>query len=393
MPEINYRGRSATPTGRVARAERRFDVRSGSGVSFAPDGRLAFLSAETGVPQVWTVERPGGCPVQRTAAAGGVAFVDWSPGRPEFAYGAVRDDGGEMQLRRFDPTVGSSTDLTCRPQSAHRWGGWHPGGDRFAFAANRRGAGDGAFGIYVQDRGSHASDAELVCETDEEFSVAGWSPTGDRLVLLGHRPGGRRTVHVLDLVTRERVRLTDGAGARYAALDWGPAGEVLYAAGDCGSATLELERLNASTGESTVVVSEGGHDIGAAAVAPASGRLAYSLDRDGATDLVAGLLDGRGGFVETARSRLPDGDVVGVDWGPDGERFVCSVARSGHSSLPDVYVVDPATGVLSRWTRTSPVRQHVGRPGARPASDVRRSGAPGGSFPPRRRRSGAAPGR
>jgi len=73
--------------------ERYLNIRSAHSGSFGPAGEsLAFLMDTTGTAQVWTVDGPGEWPVQRTFYEDRVTFVDYSPERPELAFG--KDQGG-----------------------------------------------------------------------------------------------------------------------------------------------------------------------------------------------------------------------------------------------------------------------------------------------------------
>jgi Tol biopolymer transport system component len=159
--------------------ERYLNVRSAFGASFAPDGTLAFRMDTTGTPQVWTVEKPGAWPTQRTFYDERVTFATWSPERNELVFG--KDEGGNerQQLFRLDAD-GTVTNLTAT-DAKHRWGGWSHDGDRIAFASNRRD--ESVFDIYVQGREETGDDAELIREGDGWLSLGGWSPDDSRLLV------------------------------------------------------------------------------------------------------------------------------------------------------------------------------------------------------------------
>jgi len=148
--------------------ERYLTVRSAYGASLGPEGRLAFLLDTTGVPQVWTLDRPHGWPTQRTFYDEPVSFATFSPTRSELVFGM--DEGGNerMQLFRLDAD-GTITPLTAVPDAKHRWGGWSHDGDRFAFASNRRE--ESVFDVYVQDRDVTGDAAERVFE-DEGHGIS-----------------------------------------------------------------------------------------------------------------------------------------------------------------------------------------------------------------------------
>ncbi|MFB6160748.1 MAG: prolyl oligopeptidase family serine peptidase [Haloferacaceae archaeon] len=330
--------------------ERYLNVRSASAPSLGPDGRLAFLYDATGVPQVWTLDEPAAWPVQRTFADERVTFVDWSPERPELVYGM--DEGGNERVRLYllAPDGGPPVDLTRGSEAKHRWGGWHPDGDRFAFAANRRD--EAAFDVYVQGRDERGTAARRVHETDGWFSVAGWSPDGDRLALVEATSSFDQDVFVLDPAAGDCEHLTPHEGdVRYGGVEWGPDGEGLYVVTDRATDTLRLERVAVADGTHEVVVDGGDHEVDGVAVARESGRLVYSRNVDGYAELTVGRLTAPTELTATTGPRLPEGVAGGVDWGPDGKRFACSV--SGRRDNADVHVVEAATGESTRWTRAA----------------------------------------
>ncbi len=169
---------------------RYLNVRSAYGSSFAPDGTLAFLMNTTGVAQLWSLPEPHGWPEQLTFYDDTVSFVDFSPERQELVFGMDNGGNERAQLFRLDPDR-RIDELTGTPDAKHRWGGWSPDGERFAFASNRRD--EAVFDIYVQARDATGDDAELVWEGDGWFSVGGFSPDGERLLVSEAHSSSTRT--------------------------------------------------------------------------------------------------------------------------------------------------------------------------------------------------------
>ena len=344
--------------------ERYLTVRRAYGGSIGPDGRLAFLLDTTGVPQVWTVDEPGGWPTQRTFYDEPVSFVTYSPTRSELVFGM--DDGGNerTQLFRLDAD-GAIHPLTDVPEAKHRWGGWNSTGDRFAFASNRRD--EAVFDVYTQARDEHGDDAELVFEGDGWYNVAGWRPDDGALLLHEAHSSFDHDLSVLDLSTGDVRQLTaDTEEVRYSSPEWGPDGEAIYLVTDEGADTLYLARMDAETGEIAVVERGGEWNVDGVSLDEDSGRLAYSRNVDGYTDFHLAELAGPTELREYAVPDLP-GDVAGgASFGPDGDRLALSA--SGRTENTNVSVLDltalppvdtPAgeaapeapADALTRWTR------------------------------------------
>jgi dipeptidyl aminopeptidase/acylaminoacyl peptidase len=328
--------------------ERYLNVRKAYGASFGPDGeRLGFLLDTTGVPQVWTLDEASAWPEQRTFYDERITFVSWSPERDELAFGM--DEGGNerTQYFRLDADDGTITPLTATPDAKHRWGGWSHDGERFAFASNRRD--EAVFDVYVQGREETGDDAELVHEGDGWLSVGGWSPDDDRLIVHEAHASFDHDLHVLELDSGELTHLTPKTDdVRYQSVEWGPDGDALYLVTDEESDTLYLARLDIDTRDIEVVEEGGEWNVDGVALDDETGRLAYSRNVDGYTELAVGELAGPTEISEFPEPDLPGGVCGGVDFGPDAERFAVTV--NGDAINPNAFVVDVETGAAERWT-------------------------------------------
>ena len=327
---------------------RYLNVRSAYGSSFAPDGTLAFLMNTTGVAQLWSLAEPRGWPEQQTFYDDTVSFVDYSPERQELVFGM--DEGGNerAQLYRLDAD-GRVHELTGMPDAKHRWGGWSPDGERFAFASNRRD--EAVFDIYVQDRDATGDEAELVWEGDGWLSVGGFSPDGKHLLVSEAHSSFDQDIYVLDIDSEDLSHLTPHEGKiRYTSASWGPEGDAVYLVTDAESDTLELARLSVD-GDLDIVRSDDQWNIDGVALDKDSGRLAYSRNVDGYNELTVGELTGPTTIETFPTPDLPGGLAGGVSWGPDAERFAVSV--TGRTVNTNVFVVEAETGESEQWTAAS----------------------------------------
>jgi dipeptidyl aminopeptidase/acylaminoacyl peptidase len=326
--------------------ERYLNVRSATGATLGPDGQVAFRMNTTGTFQVWTVDEPGGWPEQRTFYEDSVSFASHSPERPELIFG--KDEGGNerIQLFRLDED-GVVTALTDRPGAKHRWGGWSHDGERFAFASNRRD--ESVFDIYVQDRDS--TEAELVYEGDGWLSVGGWSPGDDKLLVSEAHSNFDQDVYVLDLATGALDHLTPHEGdVRYGSAQWAPDGEGVYLVTDDGADLQWLARLDLD-GSLAEVRADDEWNVDGVSVDTDTGRLAYSRNVDGYTDMTVGELTGPTTVEEFPTPDLPGGLAGGVSWGPEADEFAVTV--TGRRVNANVFLVETETGEATRWTHAS----------------------------------------
>ncbi len=331
--------------------ERYLNIRYAGSSSFGPDGdRLSFLMNTTGVSQVWTLTDPGAWPDQRTFYDERVVFADWSPTRDELVFGMDVGGNERMQLFRLAGDGATVDPLTDVPDAKHRWGGWDSAGDRFAMASNRRD--EAVFDIYVQGRDGVGDDAILVHEGDGWLSVAGWSPDDTRLLIHESHSNDDMDVSTLDLETGRRRHLTPHEGkVRYSSVEWGPDGEAIYLVTDEDADTLYLARLDLASTEIATVETGGKWNIDGVAIDEDTGRLVYSRNVDGYTELTVGELVGPTEIETFPRPDLPEGVAGGVDFGPAGERF--AITHTGRRDNANVHVVEVETGETTRWTRAS----------------------------------------
>ncbi len=323
--------------------ERYLNVRSAFGADFCIDGTLQFRMNTTGTPQLWTVDEPGGWPTQRTFYDERITFASPSPERAETIFGM--DEGGNerQQLSRLDE-AGRIRSLT-KVDAKHRWGGWSHDGDRFAFASNRRE--QSVFDIYVQGR--DAEDADLLFKGDGWLSVTGWSPDDSRLLIHEARSNFDTDVYVLDIASSEMTPLTDDDGdVRYKSLSWGPDGEAVYCCSDRDADTLSLVRLDAETGALRTVESGGEWNVDGVAIDDETGRIVYSRNVDGYTELTVGNLASETEIKPRPTPEIPSGIAGGVAFDDGAERFAVTVTADTVNA--NVYVVDVETGAAERWT-------------------------------------------
>jgi len=322
--------------------ERYLNIRSAGGASLGPDGQLSFLLDTTGSGQVWRLDDPRNWPRQLTHGDEPVGFASWSPTRSELVFGRDRGGNERTQLFRLAGDGSEVVPLTETPDAKHRFGGWSHDGERIAFASNRRD--EAVFDVYVQGR--EGGDAELVMEGDGWWSVAGWSPDDAKLALVEAGSNFDQDVYTLDLETGERTHLTPHDGdVRYVGVEWGPEGG-LYCCTDEGEDTLYLVRIDAETGETETVVAGGEWNVDGAAIDDETGRVVYSRNVEGYTELTIGTLE-EGDIADESAVDLPEGVAGGVSFGPDAERFAVTATAADDNT--NVYLVD-REGEAERWT-------------------------------------------
>ncbi|MBP2252285.1 dipeptidyl aminopeptidase/acylaminoacyl peptidase [Halarchaeum solikamskense] len=329
--------------------ERYLNVRSAGGPTFGPDGQLAFRMDTTGVTQVWRLDGAREWPAQLSFHEESVSFASYSPTRDELVYGMDRGGNERTQLYRLAGDGSDEVALTDDPETIHGWGGWSHDGERVAFTANRRD--EGHFDAYVQRRDETADAADLVFDGSESdlCSLAGWSPSDDRLLVHETHSNRSHDLHLTHLAGDVVPLTADHEGeVRYASVAWGPDGETLYVATDAGRDTLALRELDPETGALGPVEIGGDWDVSSVVVDAATRTMAVVRNVDGYSDLSLFRIDDAGERVPLPDPDLPEGVLMGLSIGPDGDRLAAAV--SAPTLNTNVHVVALETGTSERWT-------------------------------------------
>ncbi|MBM3269046.1 MAG: S9 family peptidase [Candidatus Sericytochromatia bacterium] len=320
------------------------NIRSSAGGVFTPDGQdIVFLTAITGVPQIWRVPRNSGWPDQLTFYRDAVRHLTRSPAGDWLLFG--KDAGGDervqLYLTRFD---GSETvQLTDDPKVIHSFGAFSHDGKRVAYASNAR---DQAFfDVYVLDLGTRAA-RRVVTHDGNNYPLA-FTRDGKALVYSRVETPSDENLYLLDLATgKERLLTPHSGNANYDSVTVGRDGK-LYLASDQDSEFKRLAVLDPATARLQFLTRD---DIGVESVAMREdgSRLAYLVNRDGYSDMFTFDV---GGVLPRRVPNVPQGVIYGLDWSPDGQRI--AFTYTGPRDNANIWLVDLATGRPAQVTRSA----------------------------------------
>lgn len=327
--------------------DRYLNIRTAGAPSVSANATVAFLMDTTGVPQVWTLDGPQQWPQQQTFEDERVTFVSWSPTREELIFGMDQGGNEQVQFYQLEPDSGELTELTARPSAKHRWGGWSHDGEQFAFASNRRD--QSVFDIYIQDRST--DEATLLYEGDGWLTSAGWSPDDDRILVHEAFASFDHELHVLDIEQGSLSKVTESTDqVRYDSPVWSPSGDAIWMASDFNADTKELVRLDLETATLETVRTGGDWNITEVAIDHDTGRLVYTRNVDGFTEVtVCDITDD--GLTDRCSPKLPEGIAGGISFFPDAMYF--AIGTQSRQLNQNVFVVDATTGEATRWTDAS----------------------------------------
>ena len=215
-------------------------------------------------------------------------------------------------------------------------------GSKVAFASNARNGRD--TDIYIMDPRVPGS-AKLVLKGDGQFWEAhDWSADGSKLLVNRYVSINESYPGVLDVNTgkTQMLPIPGKPPASFELLRFSPDSKSVYVGTDANSEFKQLARLNLETMQYTWLTAGIPWDVDAIHVDPATGRVVFTINEDGASALY--LLEGD----QPIRLKHPPGVITGPDFSPDGIRLGFTLAR--YDAPPDVYSIDLGDRKLQQWT-------------------------------------------
>ncbi len=320
--------------------------------SFSPDGRrLAFISALSGVPQLWVVPTEGGWPEQLTALDDQVTGVEWSPSGEWLALNVAPGGGMNQQIYLVRADGDELQRLTAGGKDNNWLGGWSHDGRSLGFSSNVAGASMDAYRweldgwkrrLVAKNPGTGA----LVDGSRDGrwATVARVASRGDSdLVLVdlaGAGAGGRET-----LLTPHHPPAEFGGGY------FAPDGRTVYLSTDADRDLAAFARIRLAAdgkpGPLEVLASRPDAELGD-----------FRVSDDGATAALVWNVAGRSelAFLDLASGRstpgppLPAEVVGGLAFSRDGG--LLALALSGATQPQDIWVLDRTAGKLWQVTHS-----------------------------------------
>jgi dipeptidyl aminopeptidase/acylaminoacyl peptidase len=337
--------------------ERYLNIRSASSPQLSPKGdRVAFLTNISGTQQVWMIDAKGGWAEQLTFYTDNVSFVAWSPDGKWLLFGKAKGGDENAQLFLMLPDGSQIKQLTDYPRVRHNFGGWSHDSKRIAYASNKRDK--NFFDIYVMDVYTGAE--ELVYQQDGSNGVAAWSLNDAKLIVsrASEEFSLDNNLYLVDLKTKEATHITPHEGAaQFGDVSFAPNGSTFFYGTNDRREFYSLAEYDLRT-KKVFVIDETQWDLDASEVSPHGDFIAYTINREGFSELYVRELETDGKpLITTVLEKgkpitLPGkGIVSGLVFSEDGSKlaFVFSGARYN----ADIWIYDTKTKSLSQVTRSS----------------------------------------
>jgi dipeptidyl aminopeptidase/acylaminoacyl peptidase len=347
---------------------RYLESRSSSFVDWLPDASMLVMTRFGETAQVHRVRSPLSMREQLSFESSGVIAAAAQPAHDDAFVTLSARDSGRAALVLYQPKEHALVALT---DGSNRDGAaiWAHDGRRLVFSSDRSGGRDRE--IYLLDTGAGASATpQLVAGgAGYRWQVFDWALDDHRL-LLGREPtspdtdpaqGGARELELyianledaglepLTLTRRSDNKAAPPATplrARNARFAPDGHGIVLLGAGDSADGGFwQLSYLDPIVGELRALSSQGGHDVELFDQSPDGHYLAYAVNDNGMSRLH--LID-QLRKLEISVGAVGPGLISSLRFDATGTRLALTL--ESHREPPDVYVYEPETQTLTRWT-------------------------------------------
>lgn len=333
---------------------RYLEFRSAAFSSWHPQKREILITTRfADTPQVHHLAFPGSARRQLTFGAEPIASASFNPRTSDYFIYSQDIGGGEFyQIYRYDLVDGRSTLLT--DGKARNMGAkWSGSGKWLAYSSTRRNGRDND--LYVMNPAAPNSDRLVAEVSGGGWSIQDWSPDETRLLLGEYVSANKSHLHLLDLKTGIRWRITPELkeNVAFSAARFTADGKLIYVTTDRDS---EFQRLveyglpgKGQTIDTPRRILSGkiNWDVEDFEITDDGKMIALVVNENGSGRLH--VMEGKSG--KSARvPQLPMGVISGIRWHRNGRDLAFNLSSA--KSPADVYSLDIRTGKLDRWTQS-----------------------------------------
>lgn len=340
-------------------------IRSASAPAFSPDGaRLAYLSNATGTSQVWSVVMPGGnSPRQLTNYEDNISFLRWLSDGSGIIFGKARGGDENTQFYWMKPDGSGVRALTNDPGVRHNFGQVSTDAKTIYYGSNKRNR--DYFDIYAMDLATGKD--ELLYQQDGNNSISAINDSGTKFVVSRSDTEYSldNNLYLVDAASRSEILLTPHKNAtQYGSVNFVADGLVFAHNEDREFYSLaRMRKKNAARDDwspanrETTIIDGSNWDIGGVEMDPFGSVIAYTLNRDGFSELYLRKFETDGKPLITVVEKtaemvkLPGRGIVG---GLTLNKDQSKLAFTFNSPFTngDIWIYDLNSKTLSQATRS-----------------------------------------
>jgi Tol biopolymer transport system component len=278
-----------------------------------PNGRIAFMSTESGSLQIWSMRSDGTVRKRLTDFAPSfVADPDTSPDGTRIAFDS--DVTGDPELYAMNADGTGVAQITHDPNAADFGPRYSPDGTTILFARCKSNC-----NLYVMNADGTGGMTKLTSDPWDEASGS-YSPDGTKIVFDSNRKGLESAIWTMNADGSNMRRLTPPDLEAFFP-DWSPDGERIVFSDNCCVAHSSVWIMNADgTSRTKLITPPGEHNDAFAVFSPRGDKILFDSDVNynevPGQDLFTMNTDGSG-LTRISTNLIPNGcDCVPIaDWG------------------------------------------------------------------------------
>ena len=266
------------------------NIKSAIAPAFSPDGsRIAYLTNVSGTWQVWAMAMPAGKPRQLTNYDDNVSFVRWAG--DGIIFGKAKGGDENTQFFWMKPDGSGVRALTDDPAVRHNFGDVSWDGKTIYYASNKRDR--NFFDVYSMDLASGRETLLYHQDGNNDFVAANDSGTKVIISRDGTEFSLDNSLYLIDTASKAETLLTPHKDAsQYFDASFVADGIVLaHNDGREFASLAEIRRKNAATDDwsaknrETILLDDSNWDVGSIEMQAYGSVIAYTLNRDGFSEL------------------------------------------------------------------------------------------------------------
>lgn len=340
-------------------------IRSAGSPALSPDGRVMFyLTNASGTSQIWKIDLPSGKPQQVTNYDDNVGVVRFSPKGDALVFGKARggDENTQFFWMKADGT--GIKELTNTPKVRHNFGGWSDDGTKIYYASNKRNP--QFFDIYRMTVADGAE--EMIYQQDGNNSFAAVDAFDRRVVVSrsGTELSLDNNLYLVEIGSKTETLLTPHEGSALFGSVHFVADGLVFAHNDkrefFSFAQMRLKNAANKTDWSdanreVMILDETSWDVEDIEMVTYGGKIAYTINRDGFSELYIKNYETGGKpmittiFKAAEAIKLPARGIVGgLNFSKDGSKLAFSFSSSTRNG--DVWLYDLKSKKMAQITKS-----------------------------------------
>ncbi|MGI8810917.1 MAG: S9 family peptidase [Pyrinomonadaceae bacterium] len=354
-----------TAFGQPSTIQQYLNIKSAGSPTFSPDAKhIVYLTNVTGTSQVWSIDLPNGQPKQLTNYDDNISFVRWLPDGGGIIFGKARGGDENTQLFWMKTDGSGLRQLTDDPKVQHNFAEISDDGRTIYYSSNKRNR--NFFDIYSMDLSTGSED--LIYQQDGNNDLAAVNDNGTKFIISrdGVDLSLDNNLYLVDAKTKQETLLTPHTGAsQFGDVEFVADG-IIFAHNNGREfySLAQMRKKNAAgddwsdaNREVKILDNVTPWDIGGLTMTPNGNTLAYTVNREGFSELELRRVETGGKpristvAIRPERIQLPaQGVAGGVTLSNDQQKVAFSFSSATNNG--DIWVFDRRMHKLDQITHS-----------------------------------------